>query len=128
MNLLLDTHTFIWWDSRPGQLSAEALALCQDVANTMFLSLVSVWEMQIKHQLGKLQFQHPLAELIAAQQQANGLQILPIRLEHIYAVGALPLHHKDPFDRLLIAQAQIENMVLVSADTIFSQYPVNVSG
>src|SRR5690349_15404624 len=104
MNLLLDTHTFIWWDSQPAQLSAQALALCQDVANTLFLSLVSVWEMHIKQQLGKLQFQQPLADLIAAQQESNGVHILPIRLEHIYAVGALPYHHKDPFDRLLIAQ------------------------
>ena len=128
MNLLLDTHIFIWWDSQPGQLSQQALSLCQDAGNTLFLSLVSVWEMQIKNQLGKLQFNRPLAELIANQQKTNGLQILPVQLQHIYALDALEMHHKDPFDRLLVAQAQTENMVLVSVDPIFAQYPVTVQG
>lgn len=73
MNLLLDTHIFIWWDSQPTRLSPQALALSQNRANILFLSLVSVWEMHSNHQLGKLQIHRPLAELIVGQQQTNGL-------------------------------------------------------
>lgn len=128
MNLLLDTHIFIWWDSDPTQLSNQARTLCEDADNTLFLSLASVWEMQIKPQLGKLRFNRPLEELVASQQQANGLQILPLELHHIYALAALPPHHKDLFGRLLIAQARVENLTLVSVDAIFAQYPVTVLG
>jgi PIN domain nuclease of toxin-antitoxin system len=128
MNLLLDTHIFIWWDSDPDQLSPPARALCEDESNTLFLSMASVWEMQIKHQLGKLTFHRPLAEIIQSQQLANGLQFLPIALTHIYALSVLPHHHKDPFDRLIIAQAQVEKLALVSMDAVFRQYKPDVLG
>ena len=128
MKLLLDTHIFIWWDNNPSQLSAQARALCEDANNTLLLSLASVWEMQIKSQLGKLTFHRPLPDLISSQQQTNGSEILPIELRHIYALTTLPQHHKDPFDRLLIAQAQVEQIGLISADSVFSQYPVTVLG
>ena len=125
MKLLLDTHTFIWWDSDPSKLTPQALALLQDPANVVLLSVVSAWEIQIKRQLGKLQLALPLAELIENQQK-NGMSILPVNLEHVLAVEKLPLHHKDPFDRLLISQAQSENATLVSRDTEFSLYGIDV--
>jgi PIN domain nuclease of toxin-antitoxin system len=125
MKALLDTHTFIWWDSDPAKLSAQALALLQNPTTTVLLSVVSIWEMLIKHQLGKLTLNMPLATLVA-QQQANGIQMLPITLEHVLAVESLPTPHKDPFDRLLVAQANVEGAVLVGTDPIFAQYPVNV--
>lgn len=126
MNLLLDTHIFIWWDSQSASLSSSARALCENPSNTLYLSLASVWEMQIKQQLGKLDLSRPLALLIAEQQQANDIRILPIQMEHIFALGNLPAHHRDPFDRLLIAQAQIEGLLLLSDDVIFSQYAITV--
>jgi PIN domain nuclease of toxin-antitoxin system len=126
MRLLLDTHTFIWWDSEPGKLSSRALALCQDRTNTILLSVVSIWEMQIKSQLGKLQLKLPLAEVVESQRKTNNVEVLPIQLEHVLALDALPIPHKDPFDRLLIAQASVENAILVGADPLFEQYPVRV--
>jgi PIN domain nuclease of toxin-antitoxin system len=122
MRLLLDTHTFIWWDSEPAKLSAQALALCQDRQNALVLSVASVWEMQIKLQLGKLKLTLPLSELITHQQQTNHLEVLPILLPHVLAVQGLPAHHKDPFDRLLIAQANVEDVIIVSNDPMFPKY------
>jgi PIN domain nuclease of toxin-antitoxin system len=125
MKLLLDTHAFIWWDSDPGQLSALALASLRDPANEIWLSVASVWEMIIKAQLGKLSLQLPLGDIVA-QQQSNGLRVLSITLEHILAVEGLPMLHKDPFDRIIIAQANVEGAELVSADHLIRQYPVRV--
>jgi PIN domain nuclease of toxin-antitoxin system len=125
MRLLLDTHTFIWWDSDPARLSAGALAALRDPANIVWLSVVSVWEILIEAQLGKLSVRLPLAEIVA-QQQANGLQVLPVTLSHSLALEGLPPIHKDPFDRLLIAQAVAEGAELVSADHVFVHYPVRL--
>ena len=124
MKLLLDTHTFLWWDSEPSKLSSKALALCQDRTNTVLLSVVSVWEMQIKSQLGKLKLSLPLAEMVETQRQANSIEVMSIALAHVLALENLPTPHKDPFDRLLIAQANVEGAVLVSDDPIFEKYPV----
>jgi PIN domain nuclease of toxin-antitoxin system len=124
MKLLLDTHTFIWWDSEPARLSPRALALCKDRANTVLLSVATVWEMQIKLQLGKLKPNLPLAEVIESQRQTNNVEVLPVTLTHVLALESLPAHHKDPFDRLLIAQAKFEEAVLLSGDPIFAKYPV----
>jgi len=126
MKLLLDTHAFIWWDSEPVKLSSRALALCRDRANTVLLSVVSVWEMQIKLQLGKLKLDLPLAEVIESQRQTNNVEVLPVILTHVLALENLPAHHKDPFDRLLIAQAKVEEAVLVSGDPIFAEYPIEL--
>ena len=126
MKVLLDTHTFIWWDSDPSKLSSQVLALLQDPETTVLFSVVSVWEMLIKQQLGKLTLRMSLLALIA-QQQANGIQILPITLDHVLAVESLPSPHKDLFDRLLVAQSNVEGAVLVSVDSVFAQYPVNVT-
>lgn len=126
MKLLLDTHTFIWWANEPEKLSEKAVAACQDNSNSLILSVVSAWEMQIKMQLGKLKISRPMEELIRTQQQANALQILPVELAHVLDLNNLPSHHKDPFDRLLIAQANIEGATLVSVDPAFSSYGVQL--
>ena len=126
MRLLLDTHTFIWWDSEPSRLSQQALAAIGNSNNTLLLSVVSVWEMQIKSQLGKLQFNLPLAEVIESQCQTNQIEILPITLSHVLEINQLPNHHKDPFDRLLIAQSIVEQATLVSGDPIISQYSIQI--
>ena len=123
--LLLDTHAFIWWDSDPAQLSAAALAAVRDPANEVWLIVASVWEMVIKAQLGKLTLRLPLADIVR-QQQANGLRILPVALAHVLGVEGLPAIHKDPFDRVLIAQANVEGAELVSADQLVRQYPVRI--
>jgi len=126
MNLLLDTQAFLWLDGDQARLSAAARSACADTANTLWLSAASAWEMQIKIGLGKLRLQRSLAETIASQQAANALQILPIQLAHTLALNDLPAHHKDPFDRLLIAQARHEDWEMVTADPEFKAYPVRV--
>ncbi len=87
--------------------------------------MASVWELVIKQQLGKLTLRLPLRQIVG-QQQANGLQVLPVTLAHTLAVEGLPSSHKDPFDRILAAQAIVEGAEFVSADSIFAQYPVRV--
>lgn len=126
MKLLPDTHTFIWWDSEPAKLSPQALALCQDRQKVLLLSVVSVWQMQVKLQLGKLRLTLSLKEIIETQQQTNNIEILPVTLAHVLALENLPTHHKDPFDRLLVAQAIVEKAVLISSDQNVAKYPVNV--
>jgi PIN domain nuclease of toxin-antitoxin system len=108
MKLLLDTHTFLWLDSSPEKLSQTALAACEDPTNQPYLSVVSAWEIQIKRQINRLQLGVPVDQMIRGQQSANNLKILPVELQHIYVLDELPLHHNDPFDRLLIAQAKAE--------------------
>jgi PIN domain nuclease of toxin-antitoxin system len=123
MKILLDTHTFMWMDNEPKKLSQRAQYLCKDPENTLLLSVASIWEMQIKSQLEKLQLRMPLPDIIREQQE-NGVEILPIEPAHIFALSSLPNHHKDPFDRLLIAQAMVENATLLTADPLIGQYPV----
>jgi PIN domain nuclease of toxin-antitoxin system len=124
VRLLLDTHTLIWIAIDPEKLSRRVTNLLFDRSNEILLSIVSIWEMQIKLQLGKLTFDLPLFELIESQQRANDLQLLPITTVHIYALENLPNYHRDPFDRLLVAQAMTEKMPLLSVDAVFDQYPV----
>lgn len=118
MKLLLDTHTFIWWDSAPAKLSPTALALCSDPTNQLVLSVASLWEIQIKRQLGKLDLRLPLAEIVAHQQETNGVAVLAVVQEHVLALEGIPSHHRDPFDRMLVAQAMVEVATLVSADPV----------
>ena len=126
MRLLLDTHVFIWWADQQESLSATALSALKDEANELLLSVASVWEMQIKVQLGKLKLSRSLRELVESQVETNDLQILPIELAHVLVLDALPFHHKDPFDRMLIAQSIQEDVTLVSADPEFSAYSVQL--
>lgn len=92
----------------------------------VYLSVVSAWEMQIKHQLGKLTVQKPIADMIAYEVHENGFRILPVLLDHVYRLDELPLHPKDPFDRLLIAQTRAEDLTLGSADTRIQTYALSL--
>lgn len=126
MKLLLDTHVFIWWADHPERLSHTALSALEDEANELILSVASVWEMQIKTQLGRLKLSLPLTELIKNQQETNHLTVSPLALAHFLALDSLPFHHKDPFDRLLIAHSIEDDLTLVSADSQFSAYSVKL--
>lgn len=123
MNYLLDTHTFIWWHDKPELLSEKVLNVCEDVNNSLSVSVVSLWEMQIKLQLGKLKLANSLTDMVTTQQR-NGVNILPVSIQHIFGLENMPLHHKDPFDRLLIAQAIADDLILLSKDEYFKSYPV----
>lgn len=124
MRLLLDTHTFIWWVNDSKRLSSKSYEMIIDPENDLLLSLISIWEIQIKSQLGKLSLAAPLAEIIERQLQINKLQLLSLELNHIYTLNQLAHHHQDPFDRLLIPQSIAEQLVLVSKDAIFDRYNV----
>ena len=126
MKLLLDTHIFIWWADQPEKLSPAALSALEDEANELLLSVASVWEMQIKIQLGKLKLNLPLKEIVKNQQETNDLTVSPVALTHVLALDALPFHHKDPFDRLLIAQSIAEGLTIVTVDSQFSAYSVKL--
>ncbi|MBI5670743.1 MAG: type II toxin-antitoxin system VapC family toxin [Chloroflexi bacterium] len=126
MKYLLDTQAFLLWDMESSKLPTPVFELLHDKSHILLLSIASAWEMQIKQQIGKLQLGASLTTVIENQQQNNGILLLPIQLTHIVALDQLPPHHKDPFDRLLIAQARVENLILISGDPIFKQYPVQV--
>ena len=110
----------------PRKTSPAALSALEDEANELLLSVASVWEMQIKIQLGKLKLGLPLKDLIRNQHETNELTVLPVALTHVLALDALPFHHKDPFDRLLIAQSVEEDLTVVSADSQFSAYSIKL--
>jgi PIN domain nuclease of toxin-antitoxin system len=122
---LLDTHTFIWSDSEPERLSKTVTEIISDSSNFLFLSVITIWEIQIKFQIGKMLLRNPIEELIKEQQE-NNVVILPVNLSHVLKVGELPLYHRDPFDRLLIAQALVEGFTLLSKDENFKAYPATV--
>lgn len=124
MNFLLDTHTFLWFLSDNLEMSATAKAIIENPQNTLYLSVASVWEMAIKASIGKLELPLPLVTFIDQQLQDNDIQLLEIKTRHLGIVATLPFHHKDPFDRLLIAQSKSENMTLLSADSVFHRYEI----
>ena len=125
MKLLLDTHCFIWMDDDFSKLSPKVQQAIINPSNTLYLSIVSIWELQIKTQLGKLEFNLPLEQKVEEQVQKNRLEILAISQTHIYALDKLPLHHRDPFDRLLISQAISEGLDFVTIDPLIQQYTVS---
>lgn len=125
MKLLLDTHAFIWWDSAPEKLSSKVLTECRNPENLLMVSAASIWEMQIKHKLGKLVMGVPLEELVATQKR-NGLVFLPVDVPHVLEVSHLPDEHKDPFDRVIAAQSIVEGATLVTVDAAFKKYPVSI--
>ena len=124
MKLLLDTHIFLWFIMGSSNLSVHARKLIEDVANQKFLSVVSLWEIAIKSSLGKLILSAPFETLIPQQLSLNGFELLNIEVNHTAVVATLPFHHRDPFDRLLIAQAMVEKIPIVSIDAAFDAYPV----
>jgi len=124
--LLLDTHAFLWWVNDAPELSATARLSIADATNDCFLSLASCWEMAIKSSLGKLRLARSIDRFVSEQLVANGFLLLNIELRHAAKIEKLPFHHRDPFDRLLIAQAISDKLTIVSADSIFSEYGVKI--
>jgi PIN domain nuclease of toxin-antitoxin system len=121
MNILLDTHTFLWYLEDSKQLSSKAAEIIEDPSNTLRLSIASLWEIAIKLGLGKLSLQNSFSELEEVLQQLK-IEILPITFSDTECYLKLPLHHRDPFDRILVAQAINHSLVLVSRDVAFDAY------
>jgi PIN domain nuclease of toxin-antitoxin system len=126
MNLLLDTSTFLWWITSDSKLSERAQSLIAGESNTLFVSAASGWEIATKFAIGKLPLPGSPSIYVPEQMQINGFVALPVEMSHSLHVHSLPLHHKDPFDRILIAQSQIESMPILTADPLIKQYGVPV--
>ncbi len=126
MRVLLDTHAFIWWDGASSRLSPRVRDLCYDPANDLFISVASLWEMQIKSLLRKLALRMPLPELVEEQRRLNAFTLVPVHAQHVFELDALPRIHNDPFDRMLIAQARVEGLRLVTNDSVVREYDVDV--
>ena len=123
MRVLLDTHAFLWWVSDDPQLTARARTTIQG-AEDVFLSVACCWEMAIKISLGKLQLAQPIERFVSEQLLANEFTLLPIGLDETGRAARFPFHHRDPFDRLLAAQALEQKLTVVSADPLFRKYGV----
>jgi PIN domain nuclease of toxin-antitoxin system len=122
VKLLLDTHIFIWFLAGDSRLNPSDRALIESPSQQCFVSIVTAWEIAIKMSLGKLTMQSSFNELFPTQLQANGMTLLSLELAHVNKIMTLPFHHRDPFDRLLIAQAVVDNLVLLSYDSSFNNY------
>jgi PIN domain nuclease of toxin-antitoxin system len=122
---LLDTQAFLYSVAEPERLSVRAREVIEDLANELLFSVGSAWQIAIKVGIGKLIPGQPLTVLIPRQLEATRLSLLPITLEHVATVSTLPLHHRDPFDRLLVAQAMVEGIPLISNDTAFDEYGID---
>jgi PIN domain nuclease of toxin-antitoxin system len=123
---LLDTGVWLWSVGEPSRISRKARDVMADVSQVVFLSAVTSWEVAIKAASGKLRLPEPPNLYVPHRMAAQGLRPLVVSHAHALAVFALPAHHRDPFDRLLIAQAKLEDMTLISADRIFDRYPVSL--
>lgn len=126
MKAMLDTHTFLWWIANDPQLSQRARQVMEDGATELFLSAASGWEMAIKSRIGKLKLPDDLHSFVAEQVRINAIEVLPIKMIHALHVHALPDYHRDPFDRLLVAQSQIEKMPILTGDPQIARYAVTV--
>ena len=124
MNLLLDTHTFLWFIAGDLSLSKAARSAIEDEGNNLYLSVASLWEIAIKVSIDKLTLSEPFETLIPEQLAENGIELLDISVEHTALIASMPFHHRDPFDRLIAAQTKVEQMTLVSADDAFDAYGV----
>jgi PIN domain nuclease of toxin-antitoxin system len=124
---LLDTHAFLWWLTDDSQLSSRARRIITDSSNDVYFSAASGWEIAIKARLGRLNIEsRDAADFVAEQVAANAFQVLPIHLNHALRTYSLPDHHRDPFDRLLIAQAMTEELAHVSGDREIAKYKVRI--
>ena len=126
MNLLLDTQTLIWWRYGHRKLGPRARAAIERGATSVQVSVASAWEIAIKWRTGRLTLPAPPDRWVPTAIASSGFEVLPIALDHALAVADLPEHHPDPFDRLLIAQAQIGALTIVTADAVFGDYDVRV--
>ncbi|MGA8026564.1 MAG: type II toxin-antitoxin system VapC family toxin [Bryobacteraceae bacterium] len=122
MNLLLDTHTFIWATTTPARLSSRAKSLLSDQRNRLQLSTASIWEISLKHSLQRKSFHFPEDSVLRGI-ESLACEVLPVESRHVLALFRLPMLHRDPFDRILIAQAWIDNLMLITTDERVKQYP-----
>jgi len=122
MNLLLDTHVLLWWLDASPSISEIARNKIADPGNLVFISAAAIWEIRIKQALGKLKIPAGFRQVLERQP----FELLPVTVEHAHAIGNLPSHHRDPFDRMLIAQAKVEGLTLVTHDRIFQQYRIPI--
>jgi PIN domain nuclease of toxin-antitoxin system len=126
VKLLLDTHAFLWWVEGTPALGRRARAAVANPDNEVFISIASCWELAIKLSLGKLRLTQRLDRFIPEQLTLNGFSLFAVELRHVVGVADLPFHHRDPFDRLLVAQALQDQLAVVSADRVFRRYGVTV--
>lgn len=124
MRLILDTHIWLWWTTADSKLSPAAKAAIADPGNEVYFSAASAWEIAIKSALGKLVLPSEPETYVVSRLAAQHFHVLDVKVAHALAVVRLPPHHRDPFDRLLIAQSEVERMTIVSADPLFSRYGV----
>ena len=126
MNILLDTHAYLWFIGGNERLSTVARSAIEDAGNLKLISVASLWEITIKHSLGKLQLKTDLRKVVSEHISDNGFDLLPVETAHLLALSTLPMHHRDPFDRLLIAQALSGKLAICSADKAFLDYDVEL--
>jgi PIN domain nuclease of toxin-antitoxin system len=126
VTLLLDSQALLWWRAGSRKLGPRARAAISQDAFGVLVSAASAWELAIKSATGKLTLREPVERWLPAALDGSGFDTLPVTLAHALAVTSLPLHHADPFDRLLIAQAQLENLTIVTADSAFEEYDVKL--
>jgi len=126
MRALLDTHTFLWWITDSSELSMRVRDIITDSQNQILFSAASAWEIAIKAQRGRLQLPSPPAQFIAEQLHRNQFVSLPIQMSHALQVYDLPEHHRDPFDRLLVAQCQLEQIPLISGNPALTNYDLEI--
>lgn len=124
MRYLLDALSLLWFMGGDPQLSAKARLLMDDEGNELFISVASLWEMAIKISIGKLSLGQPFEKLLPEQLHRNSIDILGITIDHLKTVCYLPFHHRDPFDRVIIAQAQVGGLPIISADSTFDAYGI----
>lgn len=126
MSVLLDTQCWLWMQAEPERFSSSALNVVEDLGTELWFSAASAWEIAIKYALGKLPLPVPPPEYVPSRMARTGTTGLPIVHDHALRVAALPIHHRDPFDRLLVAQCQLERLRLLTADRHFAPYEVEI--
>jgi PIN domain nuclease of toxin-antitoxin system len=124
VKLLLDTHAFLWWNEASSRLSRRACQLISDPDSRLYLSVVSAWEMMLKVGTGKLKLPSAVAVYIPARLAHYRIEALPLSLDHVLAAETLPLHHRDPFDRMLVAQAEVERLPILTHDAQIRRYGI----
>lgn len=126
MRVLLDTHTFLWWNAKDDRLSNKVKTVIENGENEVFVSSACAWEIAIKYAKGKLQLPESPTKYVASRMEYYDFQALPIHISHASYVAGLPFHHTDPFDRLLVAQGVLETLPILTADVQFSNYGVKI--
>ena len=125
MRTLVDTHAFLWWIAGDERMSRHSREIFAGSSN-LLMSVASIWEILIKVQIGKLNLPRPAGPFVISELAENRIEILPIKLDHLLVFEQLPMHHRDPFDRMLIAQGIKENLPIITPDPLFGRYPVRI--